>query len=72
MLNKFVGQVISIVIRNAFNLVVAIGTLDAVVGEDCYILRVKDTDMTIRFRAYKIIEITELHGITVIYLGLNS
>lgn len=64
MLDKFVGQVIRLTMHNDSMSLIVVGTLAAVVGTDNYILRVKNTDVTIRFR---VTELKSLDMIAYIY-----
>ena len=60
MLDKFVGQVIRIVTYNDSMSLIAVGTLAAVVGENSYMLRVRGSDMTLRFRVAELEDVIKL------------
>lgn len=75
MLDKFVGQAINLITYSDYMSLAVVGTLATVVGENNYILRVKDTDVTIRFRVAELDSIrepshrTENNGLLTVYIN---
>ena len=68
MLDKFVGQVIRLLISNDSMSLTVFGTLAAVVGENNYILRVRDTDVTLRFRVASVYSIATYYSLASVHI----
>ena len=72
MLDKFVGQVIRLLMGNDSMAVTVFGTLTPVVGENNYILRVRDTDVTLRFSVTKVYSLATYHGLASAHIEAAS
>ena len=72
MLDKFVGQVIRLIMGNDSMSLTVFGTLAAVVGENNYLLRVRDTDVTLRFRVTKVYSRAKYNGLASVHIQSAS
>ncbi len=72
MLDKFVGQVIRLLMGNDSMSLTVFGTLAPVVGENNYLLRVRDTDVTIRFRVTSIYSKATYDGLASFHIEAAS